>query len=285
LIINRGKVDGLRPRDPVVSLGGLVGIVQRIYAHTARVQAITDPLSAVGAIDRDRRARGVVYGKGRHELMWFIPENEVQPIEIGAVLVTSGFENSIYPKGVVVGIVQERKHNRYGMPYGAVKPAVGFESLEEVLLVIPKHRARGDDLATTPTMGHYTIQIPSIKLAGQADHTTGTATIRTTDTLTTATLSTDTLTTATLPPGSLGRADAHTTGSLHRPVAPLIHNGQDTVTTHGVQKPGKPAVRPKATPKATPKVKTPPPEEQSEAASGLTTGADDENTPAADDPN
>jgi rod shape-determining protein MreC len=194
LIINRGRADGVRPRDPVVALGGLVGVVQSVSAHTARVQAITDPLSAVGAVDHGSRARGIVYGRGRNRPLDFTPENEIQPIDKQAVLITSGFENSVFPKGVVIGVIQDRKFNAYGIPYGEVKPAVSFEALEEVLLVIPRRRAAGDERNSTATLGHATIRMPS----APADA------IQTTDTLTSGSA-------ATL---ADGLAAAHTTSTL-----------------------------------------------------------------------
>lgn len=160
LTINRGRLDGVRPRDPVVALGGLVGLVTAASDHTARVQAVMDPLSAVGAVVRESRARGILYGQGRNKPLAFMPENEVQPVDVNAVLTTSGFENSVFPKGVVIGVIKDRKLNPYGMPYGVVKPAVAFESLEEVLLVLPRGRNGRIDEATTGTLGRYEIGMP-----------------------------------------------------------------------------------------------------------------------------
>lgn len=171
LIINRGRLDGVRPRDPVVALGGLVGIVQTVSSHTARAQAITDLLSAVGAVDRQSRARGIVYGRGRNKPLAFMPENEIQPIEKNTTLITSGFENSVYPKGVVIGTIIDRKLDDYGLPYGVVKPAVSFEALEEVLLVLPRNRPV-DDRSSTALLGRYMIAMPSSGDKDDADERT-----------------------------------------------------------------------------------------------------------------
>jgi hypothetical protein len=109
---------------------------------------------------RESRARGILYGQGRNKPLAFMPENEVQPIDVNAVLTTSGFENSVFPKGVVIGAIKDRKLNPYGMPYGVVKPAVAFESIEEVLLVLPRGRGGRVDEATTGTLGRYEIGMP-----------------------------------------------------------------------------------------------------------------------------
>lgn len=222
LMINRGRRDGVRTRDPVVALGGLVGLVQWASNTTARVQTITDPLSAVGVMDRASRARGILFGgDNKKEALKFMPENEVQPINAGAELITSGFENSVYPKGIIVGTIQERKLNTwYGMPYGIVKPAVSFETLEEVLLVIPRDRLAGMSDATTASLGTKRIFMPASPMAADQDDTATTRMLSplradgsTTGTLADADQTTDTLAG---PP-----APAHTPDDEIQPPSPV----------------------------------------------------------------
>jgi rod shape-determining protein MreC len=180
LTLNRGHADGIRPRDPVVSLGGLVGIVRSVAAHSAQVQSITDPLSGVGAIGvgtgdgaragtGDRRTRGIVLGRGHDRSMEFHPENEVQPIEPGARLVSSGFKNSVFPKGLVIGIIEQRGHDPYGLPIGVVRPAVTIAQVEEVLVIVPASRAGGErasapefDDSENPAGGPFEIDMPIV---------------------------------------------------------------------------------------------------------------------------
>jgi cell shape-determining protein MreC len=149
LIVNRGERDGVRPRDPVVALGGLVGIVKSVAARSAIVQSVTDPLSVVGVIgvaDKGARARGVVYGRGRNRPLEFFPENEVQPIEPGAVLISSGFKNSAFPKGLVIGVIEKPSVDPYGLLFGVVRPAVPPQGIEDVLVIVPASRAGGKAL-------------------------------------------------------------------------------------------------------------------------------------------
>jgi hypothetical protein len=195
MIVNRGSADGVRPRDPAVALGGLIGQVQSVTAHTAHIQGLADPVSAVGAVALKSRSRGILYGRGRGKPMEFIPENEVQPLEIGTLLVTSGFENSVYPKGIVIGKITGRQANMYGMPYGAVQPVVPFESIEEVLLVLPRHRFDGR-ATTTETLGRYAIEMPlGPQVTSDSLFTTGSTVLITSGTLAQTRLSTATLTT------------------------------------------------------------------------------------------
>ena len=181
--INRGRLHHVEARDPVVALGGLVGVVRSVGRDHARVQTLSDPGSVVGAVSREGRARGVVRGRGRDKPLEFVTEDESQAIEPGAELVTSGFENSIYPKGVLIGKITDVDLNVYGIPYGVVRPAVTFDTIEEVLLVLPTQRLTGhtDDgtSVTTGSMGRFTITMPG----GDLLETKTTKTLQTTGTL------------------------------------------------------------------------------------------------------
>lgn len=157
--INRGRRDGISEGLPVVGRRGLAGVVREVSERSARVQALTDPLSAVGVADLESRKRGVVLGRGREANPEFIPENEVQPIEPGSVLITSAFGDSIYPKGLVVGRLMERRTNMRGLVYGVVEMAEDFSSLEEALVIRPADRPAAG--AAPARLGDYTVQMPT----------------------------------------------------------------------------------------------------------------------------
>ncbi len=161
LVINRGRADGIRLRDPVVALDGLVGIVRATSEFSSQVQAITDSMSVVGAATIDTRARGAIYGRGRNQPLEFLPENEAVQFELGSSLISSGFDNSSFPKGLTIGTITDRDFNLYGIPVGLVRSAVQFETLEEVLVILPEARMRGLDLPSTTTLGLFTISMPN----------------------------------------------------------------------------------------------------------------------------
>jgi rod shape-determining protein MreC len=162
LIVNRGRRDGIAPRDPMVALGGLVGLVREVSEREARVQAISDPLSAVGALVRDNRSRGIVQGQGRGEPLEYVPENEVQPIMPGALLLTSGFDNSVFTKGLLIGVIRKPTTNVHGMHLGEVEPAVRFGQVEEGLVIVPRGRRAAGAATPTPPLGQYTLQMPDL---------------------------------------------------------------------------------------------------------------------------
>lgn len=134
-IIGLGSADGVEVNAPAVGREGLAGVVREVSNRSARLQALTDPMSAVGVAAAKGRGRGIVFGRGRGAPLEFVPEDETVAITVGEVLVTSGFENSIYPKGLVVGRITARRTNFRGLEYGVVEPAEKFNTLEEVLVI------------------------------------------------------------------------------------------------------------------------------------------------------
>ena len=136
--IDRGTADGVEADMSVIAPRGIVGrVIGPVAAHAARVQLIIDRDAAVGAVTERTRAGGVVLGtqdKQGSALSMDLVSNlsDVQP---GDVVVASGVDG-IYPKGFVIGTVEssetgEELHRRI-----AVRPAVDFSSLEEVLVVL-----------------------------------------------------------------------------------------------------------------------------------------------------
>lgn len=144
-IINRGAFDGLHVGLPVVGQGGLAGVVREVSERTARVQALADPLSAVGVAAAESRSRGIVFGRSRDQPLEYIPEDESEPIVEGAVLITSGLKNSIYPKGLVVGTIRGTRTNFRGVQYGIVEPVETYNAVEEVLVLRRKEATPEQD--------------------------------------------------------------------------------------------------------------------------------------------
>jgi rod shape-determining protein MreC len=179
LLINRGRAEGVAPGQPVVATGGLVGVVRTAFARSAQVQTLTDAMSVVGVATRQGRVRGAVYGQGHGRPLHFLPEDETYRFAIGAELITSGFENSIYPKGILVGVVEGRGIDPYGIPYGSVRPAAPLERIEEALVIIPAEAKTrlGTIAITTPATAPAIVETPTTApLAAESDTAT-TATI------------------------------------------------------------------------------------------------------------
>lgn len=138
--INRGAKDGIVKDMAVVNNEGVVGRVLRTTNHHADVVTILDLLSAVDAIDKRSRARGIVEGMTDDlcQLKFALRTDDIAP---GDLLISSGF-GGILPKGVPVGTVARVDRKPYGITQTVeVRPSVDFSRLEEVFVITKWERA------------------------------------------------------------------------------------------------------------------------------------------------
>jgi rod shape-determining protein MreC len=140
--LNRGSADGVQADMAVI--GRVIGPVA---AHAARVQLLIDPNAAVGAVSERSRAGGMVAGvEGDPPLRMELVSN-LADIVVGDVIVTSGIEG-MYPRGFPIGVVEKSERGGSLHRVIAVRPAVDFSSIEEVLIVmVPARGAVNEDPA------------------------------------------------------------------------------------------------------------------------------------------
>ncbi len=139
IIINRGTADGITKEMPVVTPQGLVGNVVSVYTNAAKVQLILDARSAVGTLVQrpESRVAAIVEGSSTTQLMPRMV-NIARDADIikGDKLITSGF-GGIYPKGLLIGEVVDVVNEEGGLlKYAILKPAVDFDRLEEVFVIV-----------------------------------------------------------------------------------------------------------------------------------------------------
>lgn len=144
IMINRGVADGLVKDMPVVTAQGLVGSIVNVYSNAAKVQLILDPRTAVGALVQrpESRVAGIVEGSSSNSPSPHMV-NIARDADIikGDKIITSGF-GGIYPKGLLVGEVLDIVNDEGGLlKYAVLKPAVDFDRLEEVLIIVGLHQS------------------------------------------------------------------------------------------------------------------------------------------------
>lgn len=132
--ISKGTSAGLRPDMAVLAPEGVVGRIVVPSARAAKVQLLIDRNAAAGALVERTRAQGVALGTGEESLRLDYVLDTAD-VKVGDVVVTSGIDG-IYPKGFVIGRVEQVE--RSGTSYRAIRirPAADFTSLEEVLVVL-----------------------------------------------------------------------------------------------------------------------------------------------------
>jgi rod shape-determining protein MreC len=131
--IDKGTRDGIRSDMAVLAPGGVVGRIVVPSFRAAKVQLLIDRNAAAGAVIERSRAQGVVIGGGDERLrLEYV--SELADVVIGDMVMTSGIDG-IFPKGFVIGTVDEVEKSGNAYKRIVVKPALDFRSLEAVLVV------------------------------------------------------------------------------------------------------------------------------------------------------
>jgi rod shape-determining protein MreC len=135
VLVDRGRADGVRRKDPVITSDGLVGHVIETSGSWARVLLIQDPRSAVGVLVGRSRDAAVAEGQGRTVLRakYLSREAEIHP---GDEVVTAGL-GEIYPRGLPVGTVVGISRTEGDLFQEAlIRPGADLTHLEEMLILV-----------------------------------------------------------------------------------------------------------------------------------------------------
>src|ERR1700722_3420249 len=136
IYIDKGSNDAIAQDMAVITSGGIVGKVLRVYPSTALVLMINDQSSGVGAMLEKSRLQCVVRGTPNGELVLDRVMSDEQ-VTVGETLLSSGGDQ-IFPKGLPVGTVSKVSAGKEMFLSIKVKPAADLSRLEEVLGVTEK---------------------------------------------------------------------------------------------------------------------------------------------------
>ncbi len=136
IYIDKGSNDRIAQDMAVITSGGIVGKVLRVYPSTSLVLMINDQSSGVGAMLDKSRLQGVVRGTPNGELILERVMSDEQ-VAAGETVLSSGGDQ-IFPKGLPLGTVSKVSPGREMFLNIHVKPAADLSRVEEVLVVIEK---------------------------------------------------------------------------------------------------------------------------------------------------
>ena len=147
IVISAGKNDGISKHDAVVTADGLVGEVTRVANRVAQVTLLTDPTSAVSALDIQTNAAGILQVAGSGRSLGIDRVTKDQVVNRGDVVVTSGFRSgdlsSLYPRGIPLGVVSYVNQSDTDVYKEIqVESFVDFPNLEAVIVLVEKPEAR-----------------------------------------------------------------------------------------------------------------------------------------------
>lgn len=136
--INKGSDHGLAEGMPVVSGGGLVGLVEQVTADTATVELLTSSDLQVGVRVAEDGELGTARGQGRDEplLVDSALDTDAELAE-NTALVTSGVDRSLYPEGIPVGTVVDTREGPAGLTLELLaEPVVDVHRLSYVAVLL-----------------------------------------------------------------------------------------------------------------------------------------------------
>ncbi|MBF0110102.1 MAG: rod shape-determining protein MreC [Magnetococcales bacterium] len=136
LLLDTGRLHGARVNASVLVPEGVVGRIVQTSSRTSLVLTLLDLNSRVPVLVQRTRTNGIVAGfNGQNLRLEYISKDaDIRP---GDQILTSGIAGS-FPKGLPVGIVKEVRDGDTGLFQRIlVQPAVDFDRIEEVRLIIP----------------------------------------------------------------------------------------------------------------------------------------------------
>lgn len=144
--VDKGSMDGIALRDPVMTEDGLVGYVEEVGLSSAKVMTLLNINMHVGASNSATRDVGNVTGtlelarEGLCRMEYLPRDSETAP---GNIIVTSG--GSLFPKGLVIGMVKEITTSSRGNSIEAtITPAADILGLKDVF-IITEFEGQGQD--------------------------------------------------------------------------------------------------------------------------------------------
>jgi rod shape-determining protein MreC len=176
LTLDKGASDGIEPGRAVLTPDGLVGRVERVTPHQARVLTLLHRDCAVAARIERTRVDGILEWEfGNQPTLDLRYVSSQEDVKVGDLVVTSGL-GGIFPAGIRIGTVAKVGIEPNGlMKEILVRPAVDFRSVEEILVYTPSS-LRGStpaDLFLTPAVQDSAPAIPPT--GAPADSTLGAA--------------------------------------------------------------------------------------------------------------
>ncbi|MGG5254898.1 rod shape-determining protein MreC [Neobacillus sp. SM06] len=138
VIIDKGKVNGIKQNMAVMTATGLVGKVKSVNQFTSTVQLLSamDPKNRISAIVQGSNTNGTVEGYDEEKKLLLVKRIPYDAkVAKGQTVITSGL-GGVFPEGLLIGTVVDVKPDQYGLNQTAyVKPGADFYEIRNVLVI------------------------------------------------------------------------------------------------------------------------------------------------------
>ena len=151
--LDKGTTSDIASGDPVVSQNGLIGWVSEVDQNTCKVVTILSPQTSIGAIDSKTSDTGIVTGSALYcdeNLTTFTKLSASHKVKEGDIITSTGI-SGLYPKGLLIGEVQDVCYDTYNSTYYAVvKPYDNITTIKDVA-IITNYTGQGEVLLNSNT--------------------------------------------------------------------------------------------------------------------------------------
>lgn len=141
--IDKGTKDGIETDMNVIAGSGLVGIVTDVGPNYAKVRTIIDDTSKVSGMILTTSDRCIVHGdlqemNENQNILFTDLKDSDDEVAVGDPVVTSYISDK-YLQGILVGYINTMEVDANNLTKsGSITPAVDFEHIEEVLVILDK---------------------------------------------------------------------------------------------------------------------------------------------------
>lgn len=141
--IDKGTNDGIQIDMNVIAGSGLVGIVTDVGPNYAKVRSIIDDVSKISGMVRTTSDRCIIHGdlqemNANQNILLTDLKDSKDKVAVGDPVVTSNISDK-YLQGILIGYINTIGVDSNNLTKsGTVTPAVDFERIEEVLVILEK---------------------------------------------------------------------------------------------------------------------------------------------------
>ncbi|WP_042354918.1 rod shape-determining protein MreC [Bacillus rubiinfantis] len=139
IIIDKGKLKGIKKNMAVITANGLIGKVKSVNQFSSTVQLLSamDPKNRISAVVQGKTdVYGFVQGFDDKEKLLLIKSIPTgAKVKKGQKVTTSGL-GGVFPGGLMIGTVVDVKTDQYGLNQTAlVKPGADFYDIQNVMII------------------------------------------------------------------------------------------------------------------------------------------------------
>lgn len=139
IIIDKGKINGIKQNMAVMTATGLIGKVKSVNQFSSTVQLLSamDPKNRISAyVQGVANAYGLVEGYDADKKLLLVKRIPYDTkIKKGQTVITSGL-GGIFPSGLLIGKIIDVKPDQYGLNQTAyVKPGANFYDIQNVIVI------------------------------------------------------------------------------------------------------------------------------------------------------